>query len=212
MHRFVFQMPFVVVLTGLLAVGVPGIVVAQDARPATATAEPPDTPVGEALAWVLTVLNDGAASLTPDQMTARFAPTFLEAIPPEIIVGLVQQVSADAPFTFEGFTRPPTTNQVNALLIGHSGTPLVMPLSVEPAAPHRITGVNLAPAPLPPDVQPQHAACRASGRTWVGQQQRRRPQPTGSARRRKDGGKNGPGGIKILWRFLPDCGAARASR
>jgi pimeloyl-ACP methyl ester carboxylesterase len=155
MHRFVFQIPFVVVLTGLLAVGVPGIVVAQDARLATATAEPPDTPVGEALAWVLTVLNDGAASLTPDQMTARFAPTFLAAIPPEIIVGLVQQVSADAPFTFEGFTRPPTTNQVNALLIGHSGTPLVMPLSVEPAAPHRITGVNLAPAPLPPGVQPQ---------------------------------------------------------
>jgi pimeloyl-ACP methyl ester carboxylesterase len=155
MRRFVFQIPFVVVLAGLLAVGVPGFVVAQDARPATATAELPATPVGEALAWVLTVLNDGAASLTADEMTARFAPTFLEAIPPEIIVGLVQQVAADAPFTFEGFTRPPTANQVNALLTGRSGTPLVVPVSVEVTAPHRITGVNLAPVPLPSGVQPQ---------------------------------------------------------
>jgi CubicO group peptidase (beta-lactamase class C family)/pimeloyl-ACP methyl ester carboxylesterase len=155
MRWFVTVLSIVVSLVGPLGVAVPRVVAVQDASPAATAMELPVTPLSEALGWVLTVLNDGAASLTPDEMTARFAPTFLEAIPPEIIVGLVQQVSADAPFILEGFTRPPTTNQVNALLIGQSGTPLVLPLSVEPAAPHRITGVNLAPAPLPPGVQPQ---------------------------------------------------------
>ncbi len=92
-----------------------------------------DTPVGEALAWVLTLLNDGASSLTADEMTARFAPAFLEAVPPEIMVGLTQQIAAGGPYTLEGFTRPPTATQVNALLIGRSGTPLVVPLSVEAA-------------------------------------------------------------------------------
>ena len=77
---------------------------------------------------MLTLLNDGAASLTPDEMTARFAPAFLEAVPPEIMVGLTQQIAADGPFTLEGFTRPPTATQVNALLIGRSGTPLVVPV------------------------------------------------------------------------------------
>ena len=105
------------------------------------------------MAWILTLLNEEGASLTPEEMTARFAPAFLEAVPPEIMVGLTQQIAAGGPYTLEGFTRPPTANQVNALLIGQSGTPLVVPLAVETAAPHRITGVNFVPVPPPPGVQ-----------------------------------------------------------
>ncbi len=68
------------------------------------------------------------------------------------MVGLTQQIAAGGPYTFQGFTRPPTANQVNALLIGRSGTPLVVPLAVEADTPHRITGVNFAPVPPPPGV------------------------------------------------------------
>ena len=58
--------------------------------PSAAAAESPDTPVGAALVWVISVLNDGGVSLTPKEITARFAPAFLEDVPPEIIVGLTQ--------------------------------------------------------------------------------------------------------------------------
>src|SRR5918997_318980 len=112
----------------------------------------PEIPVGEALAWILMLLNDGATPLTPEAMTARFAPAFLEAVPPEIMVGLTQQVAAGGPYTLEGFTRPPTATQINALLVGRSGTPLVVPVAVEATAPHRITGVNFVPVPPPPGV------------------------------------------------------------
>jgi CubicO group peptidase (beta-lactamase class C family)/pimeloyl-ACP methyl ester carboxylesterase len=154
MHWFVAVLSIVAALVGPFGVAVPRVAV-QDSSPAATAIELPVTPAGEALAWVLSVLNDGAASLTPEEMTARFASTFFESIPPELMMGLVQQIAADAPFTFEGFTRPPTTNQVNALLIGRSGAPLVVPVSVEPTAPHRITGVNFAPVPAPPGVQRQ---------------------------------------------------------
>ena len=128
------------------------------ARPATTSQATPGsgTPAGAALAWVLTVLNDGGASLTPEAMTAHFAPTFLAEVPPEIVVGLTRQVAADAPFTLVGLTRPPTASQINALLIGSSGTPLVVPVSVEAAVPHRIMGINFSPVPSPPGVSLPH--------------------------------------------------------
>jgi CubicO group peptidase (beta-lactamase class C family)/pimeloyl-ACP methyl ester carboxylesterase len=148
----------IVVMVAQLAISLPAIGRAQDTSTVASGAEIPTNPVGEALSWVLTLLNGEAASPTPEEMTVHFAPAFLEAVPPEIMVGLTQQVAAGGPYTLEGFTRPPTANQVNALLIGRSGTPLVLPLSVEAAAPHRITGVNFAPVPPPPGVQLQTVA------------------------------------------------------
>jgi CubicO group peptidase (beta-lactamase class C family)/pimeloyl-ACP methyl ester carboxylesterase len=151
----------IALMVAQFATGAPALGRAQDTGTPVA-AENPASPAVEALAWVLAVLNDGAVSLTPDETTAHFDPAFLEAVPPEIMVGLTQQIAAGGPYTFEGFTRPPTANQVNALLIGPSGPPLVVPLSVEAAAPHRITGVNFAPVPPPPGVQLQTVAIEES--------------------------------------------------
>jgi D-alanyl-D-alanine carboxypeptidase len=142
----------VIVMVAQFAIGVPAAGLAQETSSPASPSGLPATPVGEALAWVLTLLNDGGASLTPEEMIARFAPAFMEAVPPEIMVGLTQQMATDAPFTLQGFTRPPTANQINALLIGRSGTPLVVPVAVEPEAPHRITGMNFVPVPPPPGV------------------------------------------------------------
>jgi CubicO group peptidase (beta-lactamase class C family)/pimeloyl-ACP methyl ester carboxylesterase len=146
------------VMLAQLATSTPAVSQAQGTGTPAAPAELPTTPVGEALGWVFTVLNGGAASLTPEDVTARIAPSVLAGAPPEVIIGLMQQVAADAPFTFAGFTRSPTANQVTALLTGRSGTPLVIPLSVETAAPHRITGMNFSFVPPPPGVRLQAIA------------------------------------------------------
>ena len=136
-----------VMMVAELATGASAVGQAPETGTPAIAAEIPATPVGEALGWVLTVLNDGGASLTRDEITAHIAPSVLAQAPPELVMGLMQQLAADAPFTFEGFTRAPTANQVNALLIGRSGSPLVVPLSVETASPHRVTGVTFAPVP-----------------------------------------------------------------
>jgi pimeloyl-ACP methyl ester carboxylesterase len=127
----------------------PAIATAQDATPVAIPEPVAGTPVGAQLAWVLDVLNDGARSLTPADMAAHFAPAFLGEVPPEQAILLTRQVAAAGPFTVQGFTRAATATQANTLLIGSTGPPLVVPIAVEPTAPHRITGLNFAPVPPP---------------------------------------------------------------
>ena len=132
----------------------PGPVAAQDATPVGTSAAMPATPVGEQLAWVLEVLNDGARSLTPADVTARFAPAFLAAAPPEH--GDRSHPAGRRrlrPLRLPGVHPPPTATQANALVTGGAGTPLVVPIAVEAADPHRITGLNFVPVPPPPGVQ-----------------------------------------------------------
>jgi pimeloyl-ACP methyl ester carboxylesterase len=127
----------------------PAIATAQVATPAPIPEPVASTPVGAQLAWVLDVLNDGARPLTPDAIATHFAPAFLGEVPPEQAILLTRQVATAGPFTVQGFTRPATATQANALLIGSTGPPLVVPIAVELTAPHRITGLNFAPVPPP---------------------------------------------------------------
>jgi pimeloyl-ACP methyl ester carboxylesterase len=126
---------------------------AEQTTPAAAPAALPGTPVGGQLTWVLAVLNGGAATLTPAEVSARFAPAFLSAVPAELVVALTQGWAASGPFALAGFTRPPTATQANALVTGGDGTPVVVPVAVEAAPPHRITGLNFAPVPPPPGTE-----------------------------------------------------------
>ncbi len=119
----------------------------------SAVAQPPmpETPVGRQLAWVLAMLEDGASGLTTEEIGERFAPAFVAAIPPEQMVALTRGFAdAFGPFTFAGFTRPPTEIQANALVTGANDVPIVIPVAVDDAPPHRITGMNFAPVPPPP--------------------------------------------------------------
>ena len=138
-------------VVAVLLVGRP--LAAQQATPAAMPADLSATPLGEQLTWVLGVLNGGASGPTPEDVTAHFAPGFLAAVPPEFVVAFLQQSAAAGPFAFAGFTRPATATQANALVTGGDGTPLVVPLSIEAAPPHRITGINFAPVPSPPGVR-----------------------------------------------------------
>lgn len=47
-------------------------------------------PLDDQLAWVLATLNDGASSLTVAEVTERFDPEFLAAVPPELVAGITQ--------------------------------------------------------------------------------------------------------------------------
>jgi hypothetical protein len=92
-------------------------------------------PVSEQLGWVLDVLNEGAQALTAADVTARFAPAFLGALPAEEVMARLHVAAGFGPFTLDGFTRLPTETQVNALLTGRGGTPLVVALVVEAPPP-----------------------------------------------------------------------------
>lgn len=152
MRHVAIHVAIVTMLSGLLAIGGPSSIAAEPARVATPIAGTADAPVLTVLDSFLAMLNGGPESLTLEDFESRLAPAFLEGIPTELVLGAIQQVAADAPYELEGFSRPPTAYQANAVVRGGSGVPIVFPIAVEPEAPHRITGMTFAPVPLPPGV------------------------------------------------------------
>jgi pimeloyl-ACP methyl ester carboxylesterase len=115
------------------------------------------TPLGDQLAWFLAAVNDAGASLTEADVTAHFAPNLLAAIPPTQLIGLVQGLAAGyGALKLDGVTRPPTATQAVGLVTAAVGLQLALPITVEDAPPHRITGLNVYPvpsadgAPIPP--------------------------------------------------------------
>lgn len=134
-------------------VGLPTSMHAAQGTPAPAGALG-QTPLGEQLAWLLATLNDGASALTAEDVSAQFAPGFLTAVPPDLVIAIIQQAASGlGPFSLDGFTRAPTETQANALTTSSSGLPVVVPIAVEPAPPHLITGFNVAPVPPPSGVE-----------------------------------------------------------
>ena len=124
------------------------------ARQATPEASPAPLPaaIGEHLTWLLGVLNGGAATPTPEDVTTHFSPAFLEGVPAEQVVAFTQQLAAAGPYVLEGLTRAPTATQANALLTDAAGASLVVPVAIEAAPPHRITEIRFVPVLAPPGV------------------------------------------------------------
>jgi pimeloyl-ACP methyl ester carboxylesterase len=154
MHRFALRIPLVIVLVGLLAIGGTGPIAARQTPPATPSAALPDAPFSDALSWALAAMNGEVVPLTAEELAEQLAPSFRDAVPLDLMVSVLQQATADAPYVLEGFTRPPTPYQANALIVGQSGLPIVLPISVEPSSPHRITGVTFAAVPWPSGTRP----------------------------------------------------------
>jgi pimeloyl-ACP methyl ester carboxylesterase len=124
-----------------------------EAGPATPDALA-QTPLGEQLAWFLAAVNDGGASLTEDDVAAHVSPGFLAVVPPAQVIGLMQGMAGGyGALTLQGVTRPPTETQAVALVSTAVGLPLALPLTIEAADPHRITGLTIYPSP-PGDGKP----------------------------------------------------------
>jgi pimeloyl-ACP methyl ester carboxylesterase len=106
------------------------------------------TPLGEQLAWLLAAVNDGGASLTEADVAAHMAPALLAVVPPAQVIGLVQGLAGGyGALTLQGVTRPPTGTQAVALVSAAVGLQLALPIAIEAAAPHRITGLKFYPSP-----------------------------------------------------------------
>jgi pimeloyl-ACP methyl ester carboxylesterase len=134
------------------------LVAAQDGSPtvATETASATPTPAAlfdERLDWLLETLNEGGSNLSTADVERNVVPGFLEAVPAELLIEYVLLFAGLGPFTEEGYTRPPTASQANALLVSAAGLPIVLAVSVEPEPPHRLTGLNIVPVPPPAGVR-----------------------------------------------------------
>ncbi len=139
---------------------------AQEATPAPSPADAAavslgalaQTPVGEQLAWLLGAINDGGASLTEADVAEHVSPAFLAVIPAAQFIGLVQGLAAGyGALTLQGVTRPPTATQAVALISAAVGLQLALPIAIEAATPHRISGVTVYPSP-PGDGKPLQPA------------------------------------------------------
>jgi pimeloyl-ACP methyl ester carboxylesterase len=106
------------------------------------------TPLGEQLEWLITLINAGADALDPTDLEAHVTTSFLTVLPPESLAGFIQQVG-DAYGTLEvqGLTRPPTETQAVALVAGSNGGQMALAIAIEEVAPHLITGANPSPVP-----------------------------------------------------------------
>ena len=98
------------------------------------------------LDWVLATLG-GATPLREDELTARFAPAFLQEVPADKLRAVLEQTRAAlAPITFARFEGEPTAHALVAVVRARAGSWRVR-LHVESAAPNKIDGLLLQPAP-----------------------------------------------------------------
>jgi pimeloyl-ACP methyl ester carboxylesterase len=93
-------------------------------------------------------VSDGGAALTEAEVTEHVAPALLAVFPAAQIIALIQGMAAGyGAMTLQGVTRPPTETQVVALVSAAVGLQLAVPLAIEAASPHRITGLTVYPSP-----------------------------------------------------------------
>ena len=144
-----------VALTLLALLANPFPIAGQESTPDTAPVVIPATPVGDQLAWVLALLNGGAATATEADMAAHFTPAVLAELPaPALLAAFEQLATAAGPFAFQGLARPATPTRLVGFLAGRDGATFVVAVATEAAPPHRMTGA----APLPAAADAAHPA------------------------------------------------------
>jgi pimeloyl-ACP methyl ester carboxylesterase len=125
----------------------------------------PASPVGRQISWALDQLNGGAARLSEADVSARFAPEFLAAVMPasDVVASLAQTAAERGPFTFTGFTSPPTATKAIALIQTRSGKQGSVRIELDGGEPERILRFEITDAP--PTIE---AAGPYSGRLSIG--------------------------------------------
>ena len=182
-----------------VGVGRPATSAPHSAAAADATPAPVDglaqTPLGDQLAWFLAAVNGGGTALTEAEVAAHFAPTFLAVVPPAQLIGLIQGLAGGyGALTLQGTTRPPTATQAVGLVAAAVGLQLALPITVEDATPHRITGLNVYPVPSADgDADPPDAGkrCGERGDRALRRYRRATALPRGRGQRRADGRAGG---------------------
>ncbi len=145
----------IVVIVAQLATGASALGQARvTSTPATAV-DLPATPVGDQLAWLITLLSGGTEPPAEEEVASHFTPAALAEIPAPAIIGLAQQFAeAFGPFAFQGPARPVRPNQIVGYLTGRDGASFLVVLATEATPPHHLTGVALLPVPAPATLPP----------------------------------------------------------
>jgi serine-type D-Ala-D-Ala carboxypeptidase/endopeptidase len=99
--------------------------------------ELPDTPAGRAAAWLL-----DRDAVSEEEITERYAPSFLRQIPPDRVQGFMEQVSTLGEHEVESVEG---TEEAVQALVTFGAVTLQLQVRVESDEPHRITGLRLAP-------------------------------------------------------------------
>ncbi|WP_265521720.1 serine hydrolase [Oerskovia flava] len=90
----------------------------------------PDSPVGEAAGWVVDVL-DGEDPPTTDEITERFAGSFLAQVPAEQLTPIFTQLQGDRPWTVVAVTPADATDAAEVTLVGTSGQFMAMQVGLD---------------------------------------------------------------------------------
>ena len=120
---------------------------ASDAAPtnqADAGTQPPATPAGARLTWVLAALNGAPVSVA--DANANFTTGFLAQVPVAQLQAVFAQLAAAAPWTLMGLDGPSTPSSLVAIVRRGDGQYWRIVVQTSPAESDRMNGLFLAPA------------------------------------------------------------------
>jgi hypothetical protein len=112
---------------------------------ADAGVQPPSTPAGDALSWVLSALN--GARITSADVSAHVTTGFIQSVPAPQLITIFQQMAQKKPWTLVGFDGKTTTDALTAIVTRADGQYWRIQINVAPATPKLIEGLFLDPAP-----------------------------------------------------------------
>ena len=106
----------------------------------------PDTPAGQKLSWVVSIINGERAIPDANGIEANFAPSFLDVLPATDLIATFQQLQfALAPLEVTEIVSPATPLMLNVVASTGDGSQIIISISVEDGADHLIDGLLFAP-------------------------------------------------------------------
>ena len=106
----------------------------------------PDTPAGQRLAWVVSIINGDRELPDATGIEANFAPSFLDILPASDLIATFQQLQAAlAPLEVTEIVGLETPLMLNVVTSTRDGSQIVVSISVEDGDDHLIDGLLFAP-------------------------------------------------------------------
>jgi hypothetical protein len=110
----------------------------------------PLTPAGAQLAWLLSEVNGGSATLTRAEVRSHVSERFRAALPADRIVRLLRRsTTANGPLELTGISHRSSAVSAVATVTMHAHRKLVISVRVDAGAPHRITALDISDAAQP---------------------------------------------------------------
>ena len=106
----------------------------------------PDSPVGQRLAWLLSMIDGGITTAKDAELAAQFTQAFLGAVPTDQLRPVLADEAKRAPHVLVGFEGTPTPSFLIALVRDAAGHLLRITLGTKASEQDKIDSLLLAPA------------------------------------------------------------------